>query len=276
MNKNKLIFFGALGIFICLIGYALWSEIERNEKQIKSSISGVIRLSPGVGAGIVKTDNAHILLIDPQTLEPVAINTLNPFVPPLTFHVGQEHVLGNYPLQGSYRLLVISDKDGQLGNPVSGEVIGEVTEPLPLALESYQYFLTKPFRQWPPELQSSQNQEKEDQAAMIQGKVIVSPELQAQVSESDRMIIMLFDPQQGRPVAIKIIPHFQNNQRFSIGQGQAMPGQTLKGSYSLRIITDKNNQPFQAAPGEIVGRSSELIPLGTQGLDFVLDQNYVR
>ncbi|MBF0279313.1 MAG: hypothetical protein HQM13_16070 [SAR324 cluster bacterium] len=277
MSKNKLILFTSLGIFVCLMVYALWRELDRNEKQIGSSISGVIRLSPGIGAGIVKTDNAHILLIDPETLQPVAINTLNPFVPPLTFHIGQEHVLGNYQLQGAYRLLVISDKDGRLGNPSSGEVMGEVSEPLPLSTEGYQYVLTKPFRQWPQELQtSSESQTQENSSSMIQGKVMVSAELKAQVSESDRIIVMLFDPKLGRPVAMKIIPQFRNNQTFSIGQAQAMPGQTLKGDYSLRIITDKDNQPFNAAPGEIVGRSSDLVPLGTKDLEFVLDQKYVR
>ena len=276
MSKNKIILLSALGIFICLMGYALWLELERNEQQIQSSISGVIHLSPGVGSGIVKTDNAHILLIDPQTLKPVALHTLNPFVPPLTFHIGQEHVLGNYQLEGAYHLLVLSDKDGRLDNPAPGEVIGELTAPLPLATEGYQYHLTQSFRQWPKELSSSGNQAGEDPSSMIQGRVIVSAELQSQVSEADRLVIMLFDLNLGRPVALKIIPHFQKNQSFTIGQAQAMPGQKLKGAYSLRILTDKNNQPFQSATGEIIGRSADLIPLGTQGLEFVLDQNYVR
>lgn len=277
MSKNKIILFSALLIFVCLMGYALWRELARNEAQIQTSISGVIHLASGIGAGVVKTDNAHLLLIDPQTLKPVALKTLNPFVPPLTFHVGQEHVLGNFELQGSYRLLVVSDKDGKIGNPAPGEVIGEVSKPIPLATEGYQYYLTKPFQQWPRELISdSESSAKADPATMIQGQVLVTEELKSQVSETDRLIIMLFDPKQGRPVAIKIVPHFQANQPFTIGQANAMPGQTLQGEYSLRILTDKDNQPFQSATGEIVGRSADLIPLGTQGLDFVLDQNYVR
>ena len=55
-----------------------------------------------------------------------------------------------------------------------------------------------------------------------------------------------------------------------------MGGQPLKGPYSLRILTDKNNQPFEPSPGEVVGRSQTLIPLGTHNLQFVLDQPYTR
>ena len=55
-----------------------------------------------------------------------------------------------------------------------------------------------------------------------------------------------------------------------------MGGQTLSGKYSLRILTDKNNQPFQSVPGEIIGRSQDLISLGVNNLEFELDQQYLR
>jgi hypothetical protein len=55
-----------------------------------------------------------------------------------------------------------------------------------------------------------------------------------------------------------------------------MGGPLPAGPFQLRILTDKNNQPFQSAPGEVVGRSSELIALGTHGLQFTLDQPYTR
>lgn len=274
MSKNKILLFSSLLVFIVLVGYALWRELDRNEALIRTSISGVVHLAPGIG-DVVRTDNAHVILIDPQTHQPVALQTLNPFVPPLTFQIGQEHVLGNFELQGDYRLLVVSDKDAKIENPAPGEVIGEVTEPVALSTEEYQYHLTQPFRQWPAELQAHSSN-KSDPATMIQGKILVAEDLKSQIQDTDRLIIMLFDPKQGRPVAIKMMPRFQENQSFAIGQANAMPGQTLEGEYSLRILTDKNNQPFESAPGEIVGRSSELIPLGTEGIEFLLDENYVR
>jgi len=97
-----------------------------------------------------------------------------------------------------------------------------------------------------------------------------------QVDSEDRLVIMLFDPKKGRPVAIKMLEKFNLPQKFSIGQSNAMGGQTLSGKYSLRILTDKNNQPFQSFPGEIIGRSQDLISLGVNNLEFVLDQLYLR
>ena len=42
------------------------------------------------------------------------------------------------------------------------------------------------------------------------------------------------------------------------------------------IDTDKDDQPFHSALGEVVGRSFALIRLGTHSLEFPLDQPYVR
>ncbi len=275
MSKNKIILFSGILIFVCLTAYALWRELARNVQQIESGISGVIKLAPGAGAGMARTDNLHILLFDPETLQPVAINTINPFTPPLTFYIGQENAIGNKQLVGNYRLLIVSDKDGKIESSVFGEIIGDLTPPIALSTEGVNYTLSYPFETLPSELLRSTNK-TDDPSTMIQGQVTIAPELLTHVKETDRLVIMLFDPAMGRPVAIKILPHFLNNQKFSIGQEHAMPGQTLKGAYSLRIITDKNNQPFEAFPGELVGRSEELIPLGTSDLQFQLNQEYKK
>jgi len=72
VSKNKLIFWAALLFFAALTTYSLLNEINRNITKLEQSISGVILTEKGVGGGIVKTDNAHILLFDPTTLELVA------------------------------------------------------------------------------------------------------------------------------------------------------------------------------------------------------------
>ena len=87
---------------------------------------------------------------------------------------------------------------------------------------------------------------------------------------------MLFDPKKGRPVAVKILDNFKLPQKFSIGHSNALGIQTFRGKFSLRILTDKNNQPFESVIGEIIGRSKKLIALGDKNIEFVMDQNYVR
>ena len=271
MRKNKLIYLTAFTLFLGLTVYALWNEVSRETIQLKYSISGVILSAPGVGGGIIKTDNAHVLLFDPETMELVASKILNPFLPPLTFSVGQAE--SSQPLNGSYRLLVLTDKNGNPNLPSPGEVIGPLSQPILLGTESVEYFVDRPFQSFPAELLVV----KEDApVTSISGTVVVSKGLQDQLDSTDRLVIMLFDLEQGRPVAIKVSNNFKPPQKFSIGQANAMGGQTLNGKYSLRILTDKNNQPFQSVPGEIIGRSPSLISSGTTDLEFVLEQPYTR
>ena len=250
--------------------YALWKEVSRSNNQLQYSISGVILSGPGA-RGIVKTDNAHVLLFDPETFELVASKILNPFLPPSTFSIGQTDA--SLTLSGSYHLLVLTDKNGNPNLPTVGEVIGPLSQPIPLGTEGVKYYVDRPFHRFPKKLLAA---EKDSKETSIQGTIIVVPELQSKLSSEDKLVIMLFDPLQGRPVAIKIIPSFRPPQQFIIGQANAMGGQKLSGKYSLRILTDKNSQPFQSVPGEIIGRSKGLIPLGTVNLEFELDQQYTR
>ena len=270
MSKNKLIFLTAFVGFVGLTVYALWKEVSRGTAQLQYSISGVILSGPGA-RGIVKTDNAHVLLFDPETFELVASKILNPFLPPSTFSIGQDDA--SQPLSGSYRLLVLTDKNGDPNLPTAGEVIGPLSQPLPLGTEGVKYSVDRPFQVFPAELLAVETDSPE---TSIRGTITVAPELQSKLGLEDRLVIMLFDPQQGRPVAIKMLPSFRPPQNFSIGQTNAMGGQQLSGKYSLRILTDKNSQPFQSVPGEIIGRSQGLISLGTGDLEFELDQPYIR
>jgi hypothetical protein len=107
----------------------------------------------------------------------------------------------------------------------------------------------------------------------VSGTVLAAPDLAANVTAGDRMVIMLFDPEAGRPAAIKLVPVTKLPQAFSIS---VPPGQPLKAGYSLRILTDKDGNPFNAAPGEIVGRSAALVPPGTHTVRLVMDRPYVR
>ena len=271
MRRNRLLYTFAIIAFFILLGYALIREMDRNQAQINGSISGIITATPAAGAGIVKTDNAYLMLFEPGTSYPTVTKVINPFLPPTTFFIGQGDSAA--PLKGAYRLLVLSDKDGNPDRPALGEVMGELTAPLKLGTEAFEYLLDRPFQGFPKELLEAR---RKDPAMNILGTIDVSPEFKDQISAEDRLVIMLFDPKLGRPVAFRILENFSLPQDFSIGVADAMPGIQLKGPYSLRIISDKNGQPFESAPGELIVRSKKLLPLGSQGMNLVLDQEYQR
>ena len=212
MSKNKLFFCSALLFFVGLTTYALWNEITRNTAKLERSISGTILTAPGVGGGIVKTDNAHILLFNPDTLELVASRIINPFLPPITFNIGQSDT--DRKLSGIYRILVLTDKDGDPNRPSIGEIIGPLTQQIPLGTEGFKYYLDRPFKSFPEELVYRETDSPEKS---ISGIVKASPKLSNLVSPDDRLVIMLFNPEKNRPVAVKILDNFKLPQKFSIG-----------------------------------------------------------
>ena len=170
MSKNKLILCSALLCFVGLTTYALWNEITRNTAKLERSISGVILTAPGVGGGIVKTDNAHILLFNPDTLELVASRIINPFLPPVTFNIGQSDT--DRKLSGMYRMLVLTDKDGDPNRPSIGEIIGPLTQQIQLGTEGFKYYLDRPFKSFPKELVYRETDSPENS---ISGIVKASP-----------------------------------------------------------------------------------------------------
>jgi hypothetical protein len=286
-----------LVVFVAGVGGALWRELARDEATLRRSVSGIVEVSPALYAAgqadIVKTDRLVLVLVDPATGQPVALKFESPLVPPQNIRIGQQDVrqageIGN----GPYLLIGITDKDGEIFHAAPGEVWGRLPDPVSLGMEHVKLLLDAPFRGGlnndggsaplgaaaldggygagagsagaaaaPP-----------DPARTISGTITVAPKLAANVAKSDRLIVLLFDPELGRPAAMLIIPHALIPQKFSISAPDAAPGKR----FFLRVISDKDNNPFQAAPGEVAGRSKEPIALGTHDITFELDEPYTR
>jgi hypothetical protein len=306
MKTKTLVIVGLTVVFVLAIGAALLRELSREEATLAKSISGVVEVSPqlaGTGvADIVRTDRLVLVLVDPQTRQPVAMRFESPLVPPQTIRIGESDARGA-TLTGPYLVVGITDKDGEIYKVTPGEVYGRSPQPVALGTEEYRLVLTEPFRgslfnedAVAPALAGPPAQgtppagaggpgmggrsgmggsDDADPRYSIAGTITVSPALQKDVSSADRLIIMLFDPQQARPAAFKIIPHTLLPQRFTITLPADARGDVREG-YSLRILTDKDDNPFGSAPGEVIGRSEQPIPLGTLDLNFVLDQPYTR
>ena len=304
MKPRTLLITVAAAIFVAGLAFALWREVAREEAQLAVSLSGVVEVAPALYAqgvaDIVRTDRLTLILVDPVTRKAVALKFESPLVPPQTIIIGQRDVRGDEPLSGKYLLVGITDKDGEVFHVTPGEVYGRTPEPLKLGTEQVRLVLDQPFRgslfnevrpavrpqagaprpgaptvgptaagptaAGPPEASPERS---------IRGVVRASPELAGRVATSDRLVILLFDPAVGRPVATRIIPKAFLPQAFSIGLPEGM-AVTPGAGYDLRILTDKDDNPFRAAPGEIIGRSLEPIPLGTRELDFVMDTPYQR
>lgn len=287
MRKKPLLIAVLTAAFAAAVVWALLRELEREQGALARSISGTVEVKPELfaqgAADIVKTDRLALFLVDPATGRPVALKFESPLVPPQTIRIGHEDARDGNHLTGEYFLVGITDKDGEVFKVTPGEVYGRLPQPVKLGTAQVRLVLDQPFHGSlmneppgaplrPAQLPTPPNAPP-DPARTISGTVRAAPELARQVAPEDHLIILLFDPESARPAAIKVIPHAILPQAFSIS---LPPGTPAKAGYSLRIITDKDNSPFNPAPGELAGRSSVLIPLGSRDVTFVLDQPYER
>ncbi len=289
---------GLLAVFVLIVIFAVVREVRREEALRKQSISGLVELDlkllRGGLADVARTDRLVLLLVDPDSRRTVAMAFVSPLVPPQTIRIGVENVREGTVLQGPYLLVGITDKDGEIFKVSPGEVYGRSPEPLALGTTEYRLVLNEPFRgsvlnqasprapQAAPRASASgsgdpqgDDRQGDDPRFAISGTIVVSRALQGRVDASDRLVVLLFDPDTPRPLAFKIIPHTLLPQKFTVALPPEARG-SLKPGYHLRILTDKNNDPLGSVEGEVVGRSLETIPLGTTGLVFELNQPYVR
>jgi hypothetical protein len=115
-----------------------------------------------------------------------------------------------------------------------------------------------------------------DPGQMIQGTVAVAPGLAGQVAPGDRLIIKLYHP--GDDVELdakyRIVDEFTLPFDFVAAPSIDMSGRTKFQTYVLEVFTDKDGDVVRAAPGELIARTPEPVPLGTTGL--VLELNAQR
>ncbi|MDH4246895.1 MAG: hypothetical protein OEW39_03675 [Deltaproteobacteria bacterium] len=322
MKPKTLTILALILVFVVGVAVTFMRELDREQAEVDNSISGVVEVAPMLYAqgvvDIVRTDRIVLFLVDPATRQPVAMTTESPLVPPQNIRIGQMHSREGTPLKGSYLLVGITDKDGEIFKITPGEVYGASPQPIAMGAEQVRLVLDQPFQgslfnepgvpmAMHPSSGGAPNAEptppgnpaggapaggpmmggaaaparplgaepEGDPRFTIQGTITASAALKDNVTPKDRLIVMLFDPEVMRPVSIKMIPHALLPQKFSITLPQEAQARAKK-AYSLRVITDKNDSPFQSAPGELVGRSAQPIPLGTRDLKFELNEVYTR
>jgi len=113
----------------------------------------------------------------------------------------------------------------------------------------------------------------QDGVPAIGGTLTVAPELARHVGSSDRLIIKLYHPGGGVELDAKyqIVPEFVLPLAFHAAPSVDMSGQTKFDAYVIEIFTDKDDDVLRVAPGELIARTLEPVPLGTLDLRLELD-----
>ena len=116
----------------------------------------------------------------------------------------------------------------------------------------------------------------DDMAAFsIEGVIDVKPELKQKLSPADRLVIKLFHPKDGIEMDAKysIMSNFQLPLQFRVSPYIVMDGTTRHNKYVIEVFTDKDQNVLGVADGELAGRTSGTVDLGSRGLRIILNHS---
>ena len=126
-------------------------------------------------------------------------------------------------------------------------------------------------------LRQELRRDEEALAHSISGRLEVDPQLeasgQADIVRTDRVALILVDPQTRHPVAMHFDTPLVPPMNFRIGADDAQ-GQALTGRYTLIAITDKDGEVFRSVPGEVYGQAQGSVALGDQQVVVTLTQPF--
>jgi hypothetical protein len=107
----------------------------------------------------------------------------------------------------------------------------------------------------------------------ISGTLSVAPDFAHHIDPDDRLIIKLYHPSAGVEMDAKyqIVPRFELPLEFHAAPSVDMSGQTRFDAYVIEAFTDKNADVLAPAPGELIARTPQPVPLGTTDLQLELN-----
>jgi hypothetical protein len=107
----------------------------------------------------------------------------------------------------------------------------------------------------------------------ISGTLSVAPDLARYIAPGDRLVIKLYHPGDGVELDARyqLVPSFELPLEFHAAPSIDMSGQTKFDTYVIEAFTDKNADVLATAPGELIARTPGAVPLGTTGLQLVLN-----
>ncbi len=116
--------------------------------------------------------------------------------------------------------------------------------------------------------------EMDGRGKTIEGTIRIHSDLAGHVDAGDRLIIKLFHPGDGVDLdaRFQILDQANYPLDFGISPLIDMNGRTKFDAYMVEAFTDKDGDVLAVAPGEVVGRTDDLVPLGTTGLVIEMDR----
>ena len=112
------------------------------------------------------------------------------------------------------------------------------------------------------------------QSQSISGQVHLPEKLVVMADPTDRLIIKLYHPEKGilKDLTFRIFRTPTFPFRFKVSPGRDMSKRTKWQRYVVEASLDKDNNPAVTGPAEPSAKSDGLVPLGTEGLQLILQK----
>ncbi|MDH4224171.1 MAG: hypothetical protein OEW12_00820 [Deltaproteobacteria bacterium] len=149
LKPKNIVIVGGILIFVVGLTWALLREVRREEEKLNKSVAGVVSLDLDFAAkgmsDVVKSDRLVLMLLDPETGEIRGMKIEPQALPPQVFIIGEENLRGMASSSGEYRLVALTDKDGEISKPSPGEVIGVYRHLVKWGQKEVQLMFNRPF-----------------------------------------------------------------------------------------------------------------------------------
>jgi len=109
------------------------------------------------------------------------------------------------------------------------------------------------------------------QAGTISGQILVAGELVENVNDQ-AVLFIIARKEVGPPLAVKRVLQPKFPLTYSLSESDAMiPGTVFQGEMIVKARLDADGNAGQLASGDMTGVTSRTVPVGTSGVDIMID-----
>lgn len=251
----------------------------------QKSVSGTIRLALTLPASARRARSLFIILEAEGGGPPLAIQHLiEPKLPYRYVVTADDVMIKGRPFTGRVRVRVRLDANGLPGPLVRGDFEGRTSGAVTIGATGVDVTIDRAGTAEPPKVVKRSRPKRKALApprtrpqpipaggATITGQVTLTPALAAKAAGKPILYLIARTGGPGPPLAVVKIPNPRFPQSFTLSrQNVMMPNVPFAGSVRISARLDSDGNAGPAQPGDLVGKSEGLIPVGAKGVTIVL------
>lgn len=259
----------------------------------KDSVSGTIHLDPQIRNQARSAKTVFIVLAPEDGGPPLAMQRLIRPKFPLNYVLTKDDMVAQgRPFSGRVKVKVQLDGDGRLESFARGDFKGEVSQAIPIGARDVDVVVNqvgtgeppkvvkKPSPSQPPMMAQAAPPSNQSplppNGPVISGTIQVAPALAAKAVGKPVVYILARGANGGPLLAVGRIPNPQFPTPFTLSlaeaHGSQQGRQITEGGVIVAVRLDSDGSAGPLAPGDMVGKSSGVVPVGAKDVVITVDR----